>query len=57
MNEQPFYTAAKTWLENIEKKTKLNKKMRRAVMSFALWLDLMIRQQDKIEENKHDKEN
>jgi hypothetical protein len=57
MNQQPFQTAAKEWIGQIEKQRKLSKLARRSVLSFAIWMDEMIRNQELKEEMEHGKEN
>lgn len=57
MNTQPFLTAAKTWIEQISKTHKLTKAVKRAVLSFGMWMDELIRKQDEAERIKNGKEN
>ena len=49
--------AAREWIDHVEKTKKLNKLARRSVLSFAIWLDSIIRSEERKEEMKHDKEN
>ena len=48
---------AQEWIKQIESKKKLNKEAKRAVVSFAIWLDSIIDSQELQKEVKHDKEN
>lgn len=57
MNNQPFTTAAREWLNHVEKKAKTTKKMRNGVLSFAIWLDAMMERQEQEEEAERDREN
>lgn len=57
MNTQPFLTAAKTWLDQISKTHKLTKAVRRAVLSFGMWMDELLRKQDEAERRKHGQKN
>ena len=47
--------AAREWIKEIEKKKKLNKEARRAVISFAFWLDEMINREEMKEELENEK--
>ena len=58
MNNQPFQTAAKTYLDMIKTNgIKTTKKMRYIVFNFSGWLDDLIRRQNEKERMEHDKEN
>lgn len=58
MNNQPFSTAAKTYLTMVKNQgIKTTKKMRHIVIHFSGWLDDMIRRQDELERIKNNEKN
>lgn len=44
-------TTAQEWIKEIETQRKLNKEAKRAVISFAMWLDKLIDSEEKKEES------
>ena len=49
---------AREWIEQVEKRQKkLNKQAKQAVLSFAIWMDTVIYNEEKRKEKKHDTEN
>jgi len=53
----PVEHAATEWITEVEKKKKLNKEARRAVISFAMWLDHMMSRQQESEDKENDETN
>lgn len=56
MNES-FTDIAKQWIEEVSKKQKLTKHQKSAVISFALWADMVIRDDELRKELKNGEEN
>lgn len=57
MNQLSLQKLAEEWIQQIEKTKKLNKQSKHAVISFAIWIDNVIRNEEKKEDLKHDQEN
>lgn len=57
ITETSLYKIAQEWVVQIEKTKKLNKQARHAVLSFAIWFDNVVRNEQAIEDREKEHEN